>query len=301
MWSLLSSWGPGPLVAQQNEALRFAQAYQTIDQYVEQQMSAAHTPGRALAVTNREGLLRVSAYGFADTKARIPVTPETRFEIGSISKSFAAIAVLQLRKQGKVDVDKPLTDYLPWLGIDSRYAPITVHHFLTHTAGIQSDRDDVPSSLYQPLVLAEKPTGYAPGTRFAYSNVGYETLSVMVEQLTGKSFPEVTEERILRPLGMTHSDPAITHDSRRQLAVGYVPMYDDRPARPSDPLVEGTWLEYGAGDANLASTPADLAAYLRMLLNHGVGPNGRIISEEDFGLMTQRTVIMDQKEKPPVY
>jgi CubicO group peptidase (beta-lactamase class C family) len=149
----------------QEEAARFARAYERIDALVAQHMRANGTPGVALAVTSREGLLRVETYGYADIKSRRPVTPETLFEIGSISKSFTAICLLQLREEGKIDLQQPVTKYLPWFSVQSRFEPITVHHLLTHTSGLPRDRDDIPSSLFQAAALSERETGYAAGKK----------------------------------------------------------------------------------------------------------------------------------------
>ena len=109
---------------------------------------------------------------------------------------------------------------------------------------------------------------------------------MLLAEAVGKPYPAIIQERILDPLGMTASVPAITHETRRRLAVGYTPLYDDRPYRPSDPLVPATWLETDTGDGSIAATAGDLAAYLRMLLNRGQGPHDRLLSAESFALMT---------------
>ena len=131
-----------------------------------------------LALATRDGLLRASTYGFADTKAGAKVQPNTLFEIGSISKSFVALALMQMREEGKFDPAKPITTYLPWLKIDSKYAPITGHHLLSHTSGLP---DGVPLELIGP----DQPlwTGFAPGEHFAYSNVGYDLLGHVLEAI----------------------------------------------------------------------------------------------------------------------
>lgn len=289
--ALLALWSlTGPPAFAQKEAVRWQQAYARLDAFIEQEMQRANTPGMAVALTGRDGLLRVSTYGFADLKARIPVTPETMFEIGSISKSFTAIALLQLRQEGRFDPQAPVSRYLPWFRIHSRFAPITGHHLLTHTAGIPRDRDDIPSSLYQAVALRERSTGYPPGEKSAYSNVGYQVLGYLLEEIEGQPYAEIIRRRIFEPLGMTSSVAAITHDLRRRLAVGYTHMYDDRPSHRTHPIVEATWLEYGAGDGSIAATAADLAAYQRMLLNRGRGPTGRLLSEESFELFTHQAI-----------
>jgi CubicO group peptidase (beta-lactamase class C family) len=277
-----------PAARGQEEGVRLRRAYDQVDEALARYMKENNTPGVTLAVTARAGTLHVLTRGWADRKARRPVTPETLFEIGSISKSFTAVALLQLRDEGRFDPKEPLTRYLPWFQVQSKYAPITGHHLLTHTAGLPGDRDDIPSSLSQTLALSERTVGYPPGKRYAYSNIGYQVLGQTLEEITGKEYPEVIRGRILEPLGMKASAAAITHELRPRLAVGYESAFDDRPAPPARPLAEAVWVEYGAGDGSISATATDLAAYLRMLLNRGAGPKGRVLSEEGFRLLTQK-------------
>ena len=279
--------------AAQDEAVRFERAFERIDQFVAQHMEQNRTPGLALAVTNRQGLLHVASYGFADHKTHQPVTPDTLFEIGSITKSFTAISLLQLREEGKFDPQAPLNKYLPWLKVQTKYDPLTGHHLLTHSAGILHNRNDVDYGPYVVYALREHQTGYPPGKRFSYSNLGYEVLSYLLEQLEGKSYEEIVRRRIFAPLGMTSSSPAITNEIHDRLAVGYIPLYDDRPPSRSMPLIEGPWFEYRGGDGCVVATASDLAAYLRMLLNHGAVPQGRVLSEESFVLLLQPAVPMN--------
>ncbi|HTM41843.1 MAG TPA: serine hydrolase [Terriglobales bacterium] len=258
-----------------------------IDSYVALQMKAEQVPGLVLAITDRNRLLRVSTYGYANVEAKVPATRDTLFEIGSISKSFTAIALLQLREQGKFDPRQPITRYLPWFSIRTKYRPITGHDIMTHTAGLPRDRDDVPSSLYQAAGVRDRWTGYEPGKYFAYSNIGYQIMGYVLQEITGKPYAETVRAHILQPLDMDHSDAVFTNDTYKRLAVGYAPLYDDRPYNPAEPLIPATWQEYAAGDGSVVSTAPDLAKYLRMLLNHGAGPSGRIVSEESWKLLTQ--------------
>lgn len=261
---------------------RLAPAFARIDAYVERSMREEGTPGAVVALTSREGSLGQRAYGFADLESRIPVTAETLFQIGSISKSFTAIALLQLVDEGRLRLDAPVTAYLPWFSVRSDFAPITVHHLLTHTAGIPSNRDDLPASPFMALALREQAAAWPPGERFRYSNVGYQVLHVLLETVAGKSWAEVVGERILAPLAMNGSEPAITHAMRSRQAVGYVPPYDDRPHHPSRPLVRAPFFEYSVGDGCVAATGSDMAKYVRMLLDRGRGPSGPILSESSF-------------------
>jgi len=280
-----------------SKPIRLQRAYERMDEFVAQQMLLSGTPGLALALTSREGLLRVQTYGFADVKSRLPVATETLFEIGSISKSFTAIALLQLREQSKFDPQQPITKYLPWFQVPSKFAPVTGHHLLSHTSGIPRDRDVIPSSLFQVAGLRELWTGYAPGARYAYSNIGFQILGYTLEELTQQDYGDVIRKRIFEPVGMSSSLPFFTHADRPRIATGYETLYDDRPSHRSHPLVEAPWLEYAAGDGSIAATPADLAAYLRMLLNRGITARGRVISEESFNLLTQRAIQTDREGK----
>src|SRR5262249_8782134 len=112
----------------------FAQAaavqpvFARLDEFIARHMHEMGAPGLTLALANRDGLIRASTYGYADTKTGLKVAPETMFEIGSISKSFVALRLLQLRDEGKLDLNKPIAEYLPWLKINSKYQAITTHH-----------------------------------------------------------------------------------------------------------------------------------------------------------------------------
>ncbi|HEY7097981.1 MAG TPA: serine hydrolase domain-containing protein [Terriglobales bacterium] len=269
---------------------RLQKAFQMLDAYAAKAVETHGIPGLSLAITDRNGILHTAAFGYADTKLKTPVTPQTRFEIGSISKSFTVISLLQLHEQGKFDPKQPITKYLPWFSVHSKYTPITGHDIMTHTAGLPRDRDDIPSSLYQAAGVRDRWTGYEPGKHYLYSNVGFQIMGYTLEEITGKSSGDNVRERILQPLGMNQTDPVFTNDTYSTLATGYSNLYDDRPNRRHAPLIEATWLEYGAGDGAIVSTASDMATYLRMLMNRGMGPNGRIMSEESFQLLTQKGV-----------
>jgi CubicO group peptidase (beta-lactamase class C family) len=258
--------------------------------FVEQQMDIANTPGVSLALTNREELLHLSTHGFADVAARAPVTPDNLFEIGSISKSFTAIALLQLGERGEVDLQAPITRYLPWFDVPSDYEPITLHHLLSHTAGIIMGTDFTTEARFEVWALRETRATAPPGTRFHYSNTGYKALGLILEEVLDQSYGEIIQNRILDPLGMDSTTPVITHETRKRMATGHTSFYDDRPAHPSHPLVPATWLETATADGSIAATATDMATYVRMLLNRGQGARERILSEHSFRLMTQRVI-----------
>ena len=260
-------------------------AFQHIEQFAELRMKEASIPGLAIAVTDHEKLLRVYTYGFADIAAQVPITPDSLFEIASIGKSFTTIALLRLRDEGKLDLNAPVTQYLPWFEVQSEYPPITVHHLLGHTAGIIRGTEMAPHGLYDSWALRETKTRVPPGQHWHYSSVGYKILGFILERLTGQLFREVIQSRVLDPLDMTDTHPVITFETRNKEAIGYRSLYDDRPEHPSHRLVPAMWSEYGTGDGCQASTAGDMAKFLRMLINRGKGPRGPLMSEESFNLM----------------
>src|ERR1043166_6600994 len=249
-----------------------------LDEYIARHMRETGAPGLTLALANRDGLIRVSTYGFADTKAGLRVVPETMFEIGSISKSFVSLALMQLHEEGKLDLNKPITQYLPWLKISSKFEPITTHHILTHTAGLPA----VP--LLLDALLNDLWTAYPPGKQFLYSNTGYNILGFLVEALDKRPFAESIRVRLLEPLGMSASAPIITNQLRSKMAVGYEPLNASVPFASHSTLAEAQWLEMEMAAGSIASTPSDMAKYIRMLTNRGALAKGRLISEETFNL-----------------
>lgn len=245
-------------------------------------------PAVAVAVTDRDGLLWQGAYGLADPAGGKGVTMGTLFEIGSITKGMTAVALLSLADEGRFDPEVPISRYLPWLGLATPDGtPILGRHLLTHTAALPADRDDLPSSLYQGALLAGARTLDPPGKVFRYSNTGYLLLGATAAAIDGGPFPEVLARRVLGPVGMRDSAPAITAEVRPRLAVGAVPFFDDRPLLPGGRLAAAPWFPWDAGDGSVAATAADLAAYARFLLRRGEGPSGRVLSEAAFARLTR--------------
>jgi CubicO group peptidase (beta-lactamase class C family) len=280
---------------------RFEGAFTRLDQYIEKKMGVANIPGMAVALTDREKLLRVSTYGFADVAAQTPLTPEMLFEIGSIGKSFTSIALLRLREEGLLDLHEPVTRYLPWFEVQSEYEPITLHHLMSHTAGITMGAEFPGEACFEVWALRETKATAPPGIYYHYSDTGYKTLGVILEELLRQPYGDIIQACILDPLGMTDTDPIITNNTRKRLAVGYEAFYDDRPLPRGRPLAPATWLEHAEGAGSIASTPADMAVYLRMLMNRGQGQHGRLFSAESFDLMTQRIIEVEEEGKGSFY
>ena len=155
----------------QSESAKYASAYPELDHFVEQYMRNMNAPGMTLVLADRDGVQRVATYGFSDLELKTAVKPEELFEIGSISKSFIANCILQLSQEGKLDLHKPVSEYLPWWRIESSFAPITTHHMLTHSTGLPGIP---PVFLSDPA--AKHRAAHAPGLYFHYNNMVFTTL-----------------------------------------------------------------------------------------------------------------------------
>lgn len=256
-------------------------ALRAIDAFVERHRREMGIPGLTLGLADRKGLVAARTYGHSDVKTGAAVQPQDLFEIGSITKSFVGIALLQLREEGKLDLHRPVREYLPWLRIESAYAPITTHHLLTHSSGLPNPLGLPPVQLW---------TAHPPGDHFHYCNVGYEILGLLLETLDRKPLREVLRTRLLQPLGMSASEPVISHEIRSRMPVSYWPLYDDRPFQRHGPLVEAPHIVMNNAAGCIASTPADMSLYMRMLLNRGRTTQGRLISEESFALFMKPAI-----------
>jgi CubicO group peptidase (beta-lactamase class C family) len=266
-----------------------------LDEYIARHMRETGAPGMTLALANRDGLIRASTYGFADTKAGLKVENETMFEIGSVSKSFVGLALVQLYDEGKLDFNKPVVEYLPWLRINSKFEAITSHHLLTHSAGLPG------APLLLDALLSELWTAYEPGKRFLYSNTGYNILGFLLEAIDKRPFPDAMRERMLVPLEMSASSSTITNNIRKRMAVGYEPLNEGKPFPLHGTLAEAQWIEVDVAAGSIASTPGDMAKYIRMLLNRGALPKGRLVSEDGFKLFTNSAINSPYRGEPASY
>jgi CubicO group peptidase (beta-lactamase class C family) len=265
----------------------FEAAFVRLDQYIGQQMRQTNTPGLSVALTDREKPLRISCYGYADSAMRRTVTPQTLFQTGSIGKSFTSAVLLQLAEAGIVDLGAPVQRYLPWFEVQTPYAPITLHHLMSHTAGIITGTEFSGEPRFETWALRETQTGAPPGEYFHYSNVGYKALGLVLETVLKQPYGSIIQERMLRPLDMNSTAPVITNSLREHLATGYMPYYDDRPTPPEHPLEPAPWFETNSADGSLASTPGDMAVYARMLLNRG---REGVLSTDSFEKLRGRVI-----------
>jgi CubicO group peptidase (beta-lactamase class C family) len=217
-------------------------------------------PGMAVAVAGPDGETEFASKGWAELRKR-PIDEDTLFELGSIGKTYTALLGTEL-----LDLHALVTDYLPWFVVRSAYEPLRIEHLLTHSAGLIRGADMTADSRFDVWALRDTETGFAPGERFYYSNVGFRIIGYALEAATGERYRDLLTRRILEPLGLEHTEPEITVEIRERMAVGYDRLHDDRTPFPDDPLYPAPWLETGTADGCLAGTAGDLVAFARHLL-----------------------------------
>lgn len=211
-------------------------------------------PGAAVVVLQDGEVVHNRAYGLANVELGVPNTTRTRFRLGSVTKSFTALTVMQLVEQERLRIDDVLERYLPGFSGGDR---ITIHHLLTHTAGLPD---------FMPLDEAGKlPRDSAPGERLNYSNIGYSALSRVIEKVTGKSYEENLREAILAPLGM--GDTGV--DRRKVIEKGRASGYLFAPGAG---IVNAEYTDMDADPAagGLHSTAEDMTRWVKALLTHRI-------------------------------
>jgi CubicO group peptidase (beta-lactamase class C family) len=251
-----------------------------LEGYVKAYLEAMNGPGLALCTADKRGPLQVSAFGYADLSAKLPLTTSHLAAIGSLGKSFLALAILQLNEACKVELQAPIRHYLPWLEMEADHGEILVHHLLTHSSGMPAN-----AAVFPTCTSMRPCQAFAPGTKFHYCNWGFEVLGQLITHVEGRSWPKVLQDRILRPLGMHDSSATITGDVLSRLPQSYVPLYNDRPYPRRGPIVPAQHLTIATAAGAIAASPADMGRYMQMILNHGAMPEGRLISQSSFELL----------------
>ncbi len=243
--------------------------FDEIDAFIQAEMERAGIPGLALAVVQGDEVIYMKGYGRAD-ETGTAVTPQTPFIIGSIGKTFAALAIQQLASQGEIDLNAPVQQYLPdfTLADAQAAAQITVQQLLDHTSGLPKTAGEQAYQLdpqYSTAELVQKAADVTPnrpvGVSREYSNLNYLLLGLIVEAVSGQSYTDYVREHIWRPLGMSHS--AFSEAEAVGLADGYRTFYGLRvPAQipiPTGMIPSGYAI----------SSAEDLSSYLMAYLNEG--------------------------------
>lgn len=252
--------------------------------------------GFAVGVVRGGRLEAFHGHGMADVATNTPITEDTVFRIASITKTFTAVAVMQLWEQGLVDLDAPANDYLRAFRLTPvrvGVRPATVRHLLTHTAGVpevlrpadllrpdwgDSVRlgDPIPSlaDFYRGSIRLDA----EPGTRFAYTNHGFAVLQQIVEDVSGKRFDRYLREHILEPLGMADSSIVRSEVDASRLATGYT-----IGAHGAKAVVDREWVTPGA--SSIYSTIRDMSRYVAAILGGGTNQHGTILRPETLAMM----------------
>jgi CubicO group peptidase (beta-lactamase class C family) len=254
-----------------------------LDSFVFEKMAQSRLPGLSLALVEGDEIVHARGFGQRDLRHGLPANPETLFGIGSVTKSFTALAIMQLAERGLLDPGDPVDRFLPFT-VKPKGETVKLEHLLTHSSGIPalayseavighangsgspwlpiSGPEDVLTFMHGADAWVES----RPGERWAYANEGYALLGLIVEQVSGMPYGDYLRERILSPLGMTRSFLARSDvESAPDVAVPYVLPHDGPPV-PGHYLYRRIRSEGG-----LISSVVDLGRYLGMYLAGGKG------------------------------
>jgi CubicO group peptidase (beta-lactamase class C family) len=241
------------------------------------------TPGCALAVIKEGEVLYSRGYGMADLEHDIPITPQSVFYIGSVSKQFVTTALLLLEEEGKLSLDDDVRKYIPELP-DYGHT-ISLRNLVHHTSGLRDNLtlwelsggsmiDDIPEEEIFAMICRQQGLNFIPGEDYAYSNTCYFLMSIIIERVSGQGLRAFAEERIFRPLGMNNSQ--FNDDNRRIMknrAFGYTQIADDSIGN----LIMRFDL---VGSGGLYSTVEDLYLWDQNFYNNQLGQQGQVLVEK---------------------
>ena len=245
-------------------------------------------PGVGLAIVSREKVLWTGGLGVMDLQTGQPVTADTIFRIGSVTKMFTALGLIMLEEQSKLSLDAPVRKFAP----DALYANpheqahrVTIAQLLEHTAGLQDltkaqfeHSDPTPLTLEAGLAFEadSRTVRWKPGLHAVYSNAGYGLAGYVLESVARTRYEDFVTERIFRPLGMTSSGFFLDQQTAARLATGYA-------ADTTTPLPYWHMLMRPFGGIN--STPRDMAGFVRLLLNDGFSDDRRLVHPQSISRM----------------
>ena len=266
----------GPLDA---PSKRYEAAIAALDAFVAREVADKKLPSLSIALVDDQAIVWSKGYGFVDADRKVPATADTVYRVGSVSKLFTDIAVMQLVEQGKVDLDVPARTYLPDFfpkgpGGDS----ITLRQMMAHRSGLV--REPPVGSYFDPTFLGLEATiaslnatelVYPPGTRIKYSNAAVAAVGLALLKVEGEPFAPLVARRVLGPLGMTRSGFAPTPELTRHLSASTMWTYHGKEFPPPT-------FELGSFPAGcMYSTATDLARFLEALFADGKGANGPVL------------------------
>jgi CubicO group peptidase (beta-lactamase class C family) len=258
-------------------------SYDAIDAYVEEQMHRLNMPGVSLAIVEGDKIAHLRGFGQARPGGEAP-SPQTPFFICSLTKSFTALAVMQLVEAGKINLDAPVQRYLPWFRVadPQSSARMTVRHLLNQTSGLPTssgeitlaDFDNSPGATErQARALSTLVLTRPVGSAFEYSNSNYNVLGLIIEAASGELYADYIQKHIFTPLNMSHSYTSQAMAKQNGLAVGHQYWFAIPFAVPNMPIPHGS-----LPSGQLISSSEDMARYLIALLNEGRYGNVQILS-----------------------
>ena len=271
-----------PLAVGQSPALdpHVRQSLTLLEMWLDGQRVYEQIPGISVAVVHDQQVVWTAGLGQADRERKLAATPDTVYSICSISKLFTAIAVLQLRDEGRLRLDDPIEQHLPWFEMKQTHrgaAPITVERLLTHSAGLPQDPPiaywtgtfDFPSSTQIRESLKEDELLFPAGRHFEYSNTAYVLAGEVVAAVSGLGYGERVKSRIIDPLGLTSTTPDMPAELQGgRLAMGYSGLARDGRRVPV-PFFQTRGVAPAAGFASSATDLARFASWQFRLLGTG--------------------------------
>lgn len=266
-------------------------AADSIDAYMTERMEALEIPGAAVAVVRDGEIVHLAGYGVAND-AGDPVTPQTPFLLASLSKSMTAVAVMQLVEQGLVELDAPIQQYLPWFMPDT---PITVRQLLNQTSGLDElhgyernldpgGADGLARSIRE---LAKTDLNRSPGTAFEYSNSNADTLGLLIETVSGRSYGEFMAANLFAPLNMNGASTSLEAARVAGMSQAYYPFFGRQTSLDAImPYSEAT-----QPSAGIIAGAEDMARYLLMHLNDGRLDDAQLLSPAGVATLHKPAVI----------
>lgn len=249
-------------------------SYDAIDAYVAEQMQRLNIPGASLAIVEDDKIVHLRGFGQARPGGDAP-SPQTTFPLASATKSFTALAVMQLVEAGKIELDAPVQRYLPWFRVadPQASAQITIRHLLNQNSGLPgvpgiialANLDDSPGTAErQARALSTLKLNRPVGASFEYCNWNFNLLGLVIEATSGESYTEYIQNHIFDPLDMSHSYTSQALARQDDLAVGHRYWFTLPQAMPKLPIPRGSLPTGG-----LISSAEDIARYLIAHLNEG--------------------------------
>jgi CubicO group peptidase (beta-lactamase class C family) len=249
-------------------------SFEAVDAYVEQQMRRLNIPGASLAIVEGNQIVHLRSFGRAHPNGETP-SPQTPFFIGSLTKSFTALAVMQLVEAGKIKLDAPVQRYLPWFRVadPQASAEMTVRHLLNQTSGLPmllgmtnlADVDNRPDAAERQVRdLSTLKLTRPVGSKFEYSNLNYNVLGLIIEAASGESYSDYVRLHIFDSLNMHHSYTSKAVAQQNGLAMGHRFWFGVPVAARNLPVPLGS---LAAGQ--LISSAEDMGHYLIAQLNGG--------------------------------